>query len=85
MLRETLLRASEDARLRRVVTGWQVPRRLALRFVAGETMQDGLAAARRLAARGRSVTLDYLGEAVTDEVQARAAGKTLVELLGRIG
>ncbi len=85
MLREVLLQASEHPGLRRVVTGWGVPRRLALRFVAGERLEDGLAATRRLAARSRSVTLDYLGESVTDAAQARAAAKVVVEALDRIG
>ena len=85
LLRQSLLDASEHAGLRRVATSWPVARKIAMRFVAGETLEDGLAATRRLATRGRSVTLDYLGEAVTDEAQARGAAKVIVEALDRIG
>jgi proline dehydrogenase len=85
MLRALLLAASENATLRRIATGWAPLRRLALHFVAGETLAEGLEAARRLAGRGRSVTLDYLGESVTEASQARAAAKVIVETLARIG
>lgn len=39
---------------------------LAKRFVAGETIDSAVAAARELNARGMSVTLDYLGEDVRE-------------------
>jgi proline dehydrogenase len=40
-------------------------RRLASRFVAGETLEDALAVGRRLKAEGIALTLDRLGESVT--------------------
>lgn len=43
------------------------------RFVAGETLDDGLAAGHRLQRQGMAVILDHLGENVTTEGQARAA------------
>lgn len=59
-------------------------RALARRFVAGETLEDGLAAARTLGQTGGRVSLDYLGEAVTDLAEAAAAaeiyGRTLDHL-----
>ncbi|MGH8900170.1 MAG: proline dehydrogenase family protein [Egibacteraceae bacterium] len=84
MLRAVLLRASESALARRAVTGWPVPRRIALRFVAGGTLADGIGAVRTLAGSGKSATLDYLGEAVTSSMQARAACTVYLEALGRI-
>lgn len=48
-------------------------RSLARRFVAGETLEEALAAARRLVAAGARVSLDYLGEAVTSFADAQAA------------
>lgn len=43
------------------------------RFVAGETLDDGLAAARRLQRQGMAAMLDHLGENVTTEAHARSA------------
>jgi proline dehydrogenase len=84
MLRSLLIWASTSASLRRLVTrqGWA--RREALRFVAGETLEEGLAAARELVAADRMVTLDYLGEAVTDPDQARAAADIVITAIERL-
>lgn len=56
----------------------------ARRFVAGETLEEALAASRRLASGGRGVCLNHLGENVTTEEQARAAAESYVEILKRI-
>lgn len=48
-------------------------RRLASRFVAGETLEDALAVGRRLKAEGIALTLDRLGESVTSLDEAAAA------------
>lgn len=85
MLRSVLLWASASPSLQRQITTTSLTRSLALRFVAGETLDDGLAAARTLAARGRSVTLDYLGESVTDPREARAAAGVVRQALRRVG
>ena len=85
MLRAVLIKASESPTLQRQVTSRSLSRRLAMRFVAGETLDDGLAVTRKLAARSRTVTLDYLGESITDPSEARAAVKVCAEALDRIG
>jgi len=84
VLRAVLLGASESALARRVVTGWSVPRRIALRFVAGDTLPDGIRVVQALAGEGKSATLDYLGERVTSAREARAAAKVYLEALERI-
>jgi proline dehydrogenase len=48
-------------------------RRLASRFVAGETLEDALVVGRRLKAEGIALTLDRLGESVTSLDEAAAA------------
>jgi proline dehydrogenase len=54
------------------------------RFVAGETLEEALAASQRLAAGGRRVCLNHLGENVAGEEQARAAAESYVEMLRQI-
>ena len=85
MLRSALIKASESAALRRAVTRWRLPRSVAMRVVAGDTLDDGLDTSRALVRAGKTVTLDYLGESVTDADEARAAAKVYLEALGRIG
>lgn len=57
---------------------------MALRFVAGETLEEGVAAARSLDRRGIAAMLDHLGENVTSEEQAAAAADGYVLALKRI-
>jgi proline dehydrogenase len=45
----------------------------ARRFVAGETIDDAIAAARRIEATGMTQTLDYLGESVATMAEADRA------------
>lgn len=85
VLRSLLIDAADSAFLRKQVTTRSLSRKVALKFVAGETIDDGFAVARKLAAEGKTVTLDYLGESVSTEDEARAAGKTIIEMVDRIG
>jgi proline dehydrogenase len=48
-------------------------RRLATRFVAGETLEEALSVARKLNSEGITVTLDHLGESVNSLDEAAAA------------
>ena len=84
MLRRTLIAASRSEALRRLATDVPVTRRVARRFVAGETLDDALRVATDLNARGRTVTLDYLGEAVHDASVARAAADVYLSALEQI-
>jgi proline dehydrogenase len=70
VLQRAFLAASRRPALRRLVVGTPATRRVVDRFVAGETLDDALAAVRALAADGIAVTLDHLGEDVTDRAEA---------------
>jgi len=61
-----------------------VSRRVAQRFVAGETLDDAIAAARALNAAGFPVSLDLLGENVLDRDGAVRAAETYVAMFDRI-
>lgn len=84
MLREGLLFLGESDRARRFVTRAPGARTLARRFVAGETVEDAIAATRRVNRQGMSVTLDYLGEAVHSEREAGLAADAYLSVLDRI-
>jgi proline dehydrogenase len=70
--------------IRRLVTGAGPGRRLAMRFVAGETLDDGIRVARQLNGRGIGAMLDHLGENVESANQASSAADAYVLALKRI-
>ncbi len=84
MLRRTLVAASQSEALRRVATDVDAARNVALRFVAGETLDDAIRVTSDLNDRGVTVTLDYLGEAVHDAAKAEAAAATYLDALERL-
>jgi proline dehydrogenase len=84
MLRRALLAAGNSHALERQITTRAFTRRIALRFIAGETLDDGLGAVRAEATNGRTATLDFLGEAVTGPDAARAAQRTILDAIARI-
>ncbi len=84
MLRRTFLYLSEQPRVFSFIRGNALARRLASRFVAGETLDTAVAAVRELNGRGIMASLDLLGESVTAADDARAAAATVVQVLERI-
>lgn len=58
--------------------------KVAAKYVAGETIEDAVAAARRLREAGCCTTFDLLGEFITEESQADATADEYIELLDRI-
>ena len=84
MLRTLLLKLSENKRL----AAWSMrngaSRRVAQRFVAGETLDDAITAARTLNAAGFPVSLDLLGENVLDRDGAVRAAETYLAMFDRI-
>ena len=70
--------------VRKLFTETRPGRALSTRFVAGETVDEAIAVARRLNADGASVSLDHLGEHVADRDQALAAAADYMALLDRM-
>jgi proline dehydrogenase len=85
LLREAFIFLSESSLARRISMNAPGARSTARRFVAGETIDDGLRAALKLVDAGFTVSLDYLGESVSSRDEAIAAADTYVRLLERIG
>ena len=84
MLRSGLLYLSEQPRVFRFVRGNPLAKRLASRFVAGETLETATAVVRELNAKGIAASLDLLGESVKSADDARAAADTAIRMLERI-
>jgi len=84
MLRAGLLWLSEQSRIFRFIRGNGLARRFAARFVAGETVDSGVAALKDLNAARLSASLDLLGESVRNAAESQAARDTYLQTLDRI-
>ena len=84
MLRKVLLAAAASERVRRAAMSSPGARAVVGRYVAGESSEGAVAAARALRSAGLLVTLDYLGEDTTDAQRAAATAAQYVHLLGKL-
>jgi len=84
MLRHTLLFLSERNDLKNVLFKLPFARQMSGRFVAGDTSEEALDVARDLNERGFRVTLDLLGESVSDRSEAELAAAEYAESLAEI-
>ena len=64
--------------------GMRRPTSFARRFIAGETTDEAIAAARGIEAAGMTETLDLLGESVGTMAEADAATRTYLSMFDRI-
>jgi proline dehydrogenase len=84
MLRSTLLKLSESKGLANWVVSNGTTRRMARRFVAGETLDEAIAAARECNDAGMHASLDYLGENVSTTADAQHSRDAYLEIFERI-
>jgi len=84
MLRSILLKLSESRGFAHWVTSNRATRRMARRFVAGETLDEAIAAARHCNDVGMLASLDYLGENVSTTTDAQRARDAYLEIFDRI-
>jgi proline dehydrogenase len=84
MLRSTLLKLSDSKRFAHWVTSNETTRRMSHRFVAGETLDEAIEAARKCNDAGMLATLDCLGENVSTTSDAQKARDTYLQIYDRI-
>ena len=84
MLRRPLLYLSTADWARNIATNWKVAKRVAHRFVAGETLDEAIAVAKQLEQQGILATLDYLGESVEKAEDTEEIVATYQKVLDRI-
>ena len=83
-MRQGLLWLSERQGIFNFVRRNGLARKFASRFVAGETIETGVAAADELSRRGITASLDLLGESVSVEAEAVAARDQYLSMLDRM-
>ncbi len=84
MLKHTLLFLSERNDLKKVLFKLPFANQMSGRFVAGDTSEEALNVARQLNDSGFRVTLDLLGESVSDRAEAERAAAEYAESLAEI-
>lgn len=80
----TVLAVTRWRLVRWLFTRTRIGRRVALRFVAGESLDEAVAAARRLNHEGMSASLDHLGEHVSHATLALLARDDYLACIDRI-
>jgi proline dehydrogenase len=84
MLKGTLLYLAQNRNVRNFVVHNRATRGVSRRFVAGEVLDDAVEATRALNKRGMHVSLDHLGENVSDAKEATSAAQDYINILDRI-
>jgi proline dehydrogenase len=84
MLRQAFLYLSNQQKIFRFVRNNRFAKRLAQRFVAGETLEEAIRAVDPLNKKGITTSLDLLGESVHTEREAQAATREILTMLDRI-
>ena len=83
--RPAILAASRREGLRRAAEHLPITRQVVHRFVPGETVDDALGSVAQLRNSGRLVSIDYLGEDVTDVDTANVTVNAYLNLLDALG
>ena len=84
MLRALFISLSESQKLRAIAERSSIGQKISSRFVAGTQVEDALRAARTVNQSGPSVSIDNLGENVTNADEARASAQLYHRLLDEI-
>lgn len=84
MLRTLFISLSESRSLRGIAERSAVGQQLSRRFVAGNQVEDAIRVAAELNRRGISVSVDNLGENVTNVEEARASAQLYHQLLDQM-
>ncbi len=84
MLRALFIGLSENKPLRHFAESSAMGRRMSARFAAGLEVKDAVEAAKRVNAMGATVSVDNLGENVTNTAEARESAQLYHNLLDEI-
>jgi proline dehydrogenase len=84
MFRSFFSYLAKAAWARNLVAKWSIAWRMASRFIAGETLADGIQAIKLLNSRGINATLDHLGENTDSPEQARQAANDIIQAMDAI-
>ncbi len=84
MIKKSLLVAANSKRIEQLVSANRHTSLLVSRYVAGTTLDHAIAATKDLNAKGIGVSLDLLGETVSELAESTVATQAYVEAIHRI-
>jgi len=84
LTRSVLIYLSSQERLKEFATHFKLFKKLTTRFIAGENINEAIAAIRDLNVRGWSASFDHLNESVTSPVETEAEVREYLDVLARI-
>ena len=84
MLRSFFSYLAKAAWARNIFAKWSISRKMASRFIAGETLADGIQTIRLLNHQGINATLDHLGENTDSVEKAHQAALDIIQALDAI-
>jgi proline dehydrogenase len=84
LIKAILIYLSQASWARKIITSWAFSRRAASRFISGDTLEEAISTTNALNQNGLYVTLDHLGEHVSDNNSARESAEAYFPLLDRI-
>ncbi|MDR1513740.1 MAG: proline dehydrogenase family protein [Propionibacteriaceae bacterium] len=84
MIRKILLTMARSTRFRDLLVKWPVTSDVVKRFIIGTTWDEALPGIRELVDKGLNVTIDLLGEDVTDAAQAESTVQDYLRVLDAI-
>lgn len=84
MLKSILIGLSHSEALRNFALKNSLAKKAARRFVAGETLEEGVIAARALNSSGIDITIDFLGENTKNKEEAINCSKEVIKILETI-
>ena len=85
LVRKSLLILSRNTKAQSLILDVPLCRPVARRFVPGETLAEAMSVVKALNEKGMSVTLDHLGENVTNEEEARERVDAYLDILTELG
>src|SRR5437016_1209402 len=84
LTRSALIHLSRQEWLKDFATRFKLFKKLTTRFIAGENINEAIAAIRDLNARGCSASFDHLNESVTSPAETEAEVREYLDVLARI-
>ncbi|MFD4242504.1 proline dehydrogenase family protein [Streptomyces sp. NPDC058525] len=84
MLGPLILAASRSDKMRRIVSAAPVTKPVVNRFIPGETVDQVIPIVEELTRAGLEVTLDVVGEDITEVAQSHAARDAYLQLIARL-
>jgi proline dehydrogenase len=84
MFRSLFIMLSKLSWAQKLIMGMPFARKMAQRFIAGDTIEDAIDAIKTLNQKGILATLDHLGENTTNPSEAKSATQAIIDIIDAV-